>query len=716
MSRSVLRKLMEIYGYEKLFPPQELAVKEGLLDGKNLLLATPTASGKTFIAALAIASRLLEGGGKAYYLVPLRSIGFEKYEYLSKLSRLGLKTQLIVGDTMRGPWDAEITIATYEKLDAIARSSPEKVRNASVVVIDEIHYLGDAKRGPVLESLLANTILEGESQILALSATVPNAEEIASWLNAKPLISDWRPVPLRESVYKDGKLYYPREGIEEEIPSSTNSTPYLGVLKHKLSSGGQAIVFSQSRRRTVQLAKRTAKSGLPNYDRRLAREYASKIMDSGGPRLVRELLAELVAKGVAFHHAGLGSQQRKLIEDAFREGAISVIHATPTLAAGVNLPARYVLVEEYYRFDEGMRKPIPVFEYKQLAGRAGRPGLDRVGEAIIIASPSDSPGEVAGYYILGDVEPVESKLSAPRGLRHFLLGAIVARRRASRDSLERTISRTLYAFQAGAQRILRVAGRVLRDLEEWGIVLENNGSLEPTLLGEELAKLYMDPMTVSTVRRLKARIRDFDETQALYIIASAPDMVLLPPGGRKEQERLLDTIIERYPLLVDLMDWFGPSEARIAKTMIALDLWINEASEDSIYEQLGVGAGDLYVLVETGSWIARSLARLSPHLGFNAREQGVFKLLEQRIRYGVKQELLPLVVIPGVGRVRARRLYEAGYKMLADLATASPQDLLRVKGVGPSIVRAILEFLGRREEAKSLESKGEGRRGLEAFF
>ncbi|MEB3844483.1 MAG: DEAD/DEAH box helicase [Desulfurococcales archaeon] len=715
---SILERLMSLYGYKELYPPQEAAVRAGVLEGRSLLVATPTASGKTFIGALALASRLAAtGGGLGFYLVPLKSIASEKYEYLGRLSQLGLKVRLEVGDTSVGPSNPDIIVATYEKLDSLLRSRPGLAGRVRVIVVDEVHYIGDSKRGVVLESIIANTLTATpeEPQIVALSATVPNAAEIAEWLGATPIVVDWRPVPLREAVYKDGILYYPREGVEARIPQH-GGNPYLDPVLDTVEGGGQVLVFSQSRRRTVQLAKRTAKHVKRYADRRRAQALARRILETGGPRIVRETLASLVLAGVAFHHAGLSSEQRRIIEEGFRSGIIRVIHATPTLAAGVNLPARRVVVEEYYRYEEGYRQPIPVFEYKQLAGRAGRPGLDSVGEAVIVASPGDTPGEVAGYYILGEPEPVRSRLEGIQGLRHVVLGMLAFHGGLDRNGIMGVVRRTLYYRQAGSgSRVLSQVERALLELESWGLTVEDReGLLRPTPLGLEIARLYLDPYSVVIARRLRERAGSLNVDIALYMIASMPDMVRLPAGGRREQEALLDRMIDEAPDLVDIVDWFGPSEARTFKTMLLLKYWINEKSEDEIHAVLGAGPGDLNAVVETARWIAGSLARISPLLGFTSEEESLLRHLEARIRYGVKPELLPLVVIPGVGRVRARRLYEAGYKTLADLASASPRELLAVKGIGPAVVRQILEYLGRGEEAEKIPGgRGEG---LEAYF
>ena len=712
MTSNTTRRLMELLGYKSLYPPQEEAIRRGADRGASLLVATPTASGKTFIGMAAIASALSRGGGRAFYLAPLRSVAGEKYQELRVLERLGISVGISIGDRNVRP-GARVLVSTYEKLDSMLRGSPSLLDSVSVVIVDEIHYISDPKRGVVLEGLLAR-ILERPSrpQIIGLSATVPNAEEIAEWLGAGLIYSEWRPVPLREAVLKSYRLWYPREGVEEELERVTGHE-YLDVAIRVSRGGGQALVFSQSRRRVAQLAKRSARhSKHLTYDERVARRASEDILDTEGPLALREELAALLRRGVAFHHAGLSGEQRRIIEEAFRSGGVAVLHATPTLAAGVNLPARLVIVEEYYRFEEGMRRPIAIYEYKQFAGRAGRPGYDREGMSVIVASRSDSPEEVAETYILGDPEPVSSKLAGRRGLRHVLLGLLSAEA-ASRERVERFLGATLYARQSGTSRIGLLAERALGDLVSWGLASSDGELYAATPLGVEVARQYLDPESVPVMRDVVSRSGEIDDHVLLYMIASMPDMPTLP-AGRREADRLLDIVIERYPSLIEVLDDYGPPEARRVKTTILLDMWIHEEPEDLIHSELGAGPGDVRSIVETASWIAGALARIAPLAG-NAELEQPLRLLEARIRHGVKPELLPLVAIPGVGRVRARRLYSAGYKSLLDLARARPEELLRVPGLGPATVRQILEYLGRREEASRLKGAGRGR-GLEAFF
>ena len=707
-------QLLELLGYKSLYPPQLKALEAGVEEGHSVVVATPTASGKTLVGLIAIVNRLSSRGGRAFYTTPLRSIAMEKYREFKVLERMGFSVGVSVGDYSEGEVRGDVVITTYEKLDSLLRNDPGIANTITVLVVDEIHYVSDGERGPVLESLIAKILsLPTQPQIVALSATVPNASEIAEWLGARLVVDSWRPVPLREGVYWRGLIEY-SDGSVREVKQVTGF-PDVDLVVDCSSEGGQSLVFSQSRRRVVSLALRASKfSDKMDYDERVAREVSVELLDSEGPRVLREELAKLVARGVAYHHAGLSSEQRRLIEDAFRRGGLAVIYATPTLAAGVNLPARRVVVDEYMRFEEGIWKPITVAEYKQLAGRAGRPGLDPYGEAVIVASQGDSVEELLESYVRGEVERVESRLGGLRGLRHMILGLIASGFSSTIEGVVRVLRKTLYVHQNSGVELESLAKRALADLTSWGLVERVDEGFRVTQLGYEVSRNYLDPESVPRARMYMGKLRDLDELELLTLISMMPDMTTLPVSKREEGvlvERLLDV----KPKLVEVIDWLNPREVRGVKVALILYDWVEEVSDDEIVKRYNVGPGDVAVLVDNASWIASSLSRILPMLGAPSSVGEKLRILEARIEHGVRQELLPLVVIPKIGRVRARRLYNAGYRTIHDLLTVDPERLLRIPGIGPAIVKSIMEFLGRTWESRS-GAMGKTGRGLERYM
>ncbi|MFP3286589.1 MAG: DEAD/DEAH box helicase [Acidilobus sp.] len=705
---------MNALGYDDLYPPQRAALEAGVVDGNSLVVASPTASGKTFIALMAIVSALERSrSAKAFYTAPLRSIAGEKFrEFKRVLEPFGYRVGLSIGDyELPARLDSyDVVVTTYEKLDSMIRNSPEMLPRVGALVIDEIHYVDDDKRGPIVETLLSKVLYKAPgAQLVALSATAPNADELASWIKAKLVISDWRPVPLHEGVYKDGTIHF-SDGRKKRVEDVTaNST--LNLVVDSSRDGGQALVFVQSRKKAVQLAKSALRllKGKIDYRAEVADEVSEAILSTEGPRALRDELAELIRGGVAYHHAGLSNEQRTLIEDGFRRGGIAAIFATPTLAAGVNLPARRVVVAEYLRYEEGGWKPLKVFEYKQLAGRAGRPGLDPYGEAVIVAMRGDTVEDLEEYYIEGRLERLQSRLYGLRGVRHSALGAIASGIATDEDSLLELHRRTLYYVQRGEERVKDLVRKAVDDLVNWGLVERTPTGVRATELGARISRTYLDPTTVPIFRKLTSKVRKFTTSTLLYIISAMPDMTPIPTTS-SEAERIMDILIDIAPELVEVVDWTDLEAVASVKTALVLLEWIEESSDDDITKKYSVGPGDVASAVDTAKWISSSLAEVAPALGVSQEVSSQLKLLSARIEHGVKAELLPLVAIPGVGRVRARRLYNAGFTSLEKLATARIDDLLRVPGIGYATAASILEFFGRKDEAQRLrkENKREG--------
>ena len=207
----------ELYGIlEKeiieLRPAQEKSIDKGLLQGKNLLVCTPTASGKTLIAELAALKSICEGKGKAIYIVPLKALASEKYRDFKRRYENIAKIALSIGDIDSSNsylTDYDLIVTTSEKFDSLIRHNAPWLTSIATIIVDEIHLLNDPGRGPTLEILI--TILKQllkNAQIIGLSATIGNAEELSEWLNADLVVDDWRPVKLHKGIYLDGKIEF----------------------------------------------------------------------------------------------------------------------------------------------------------------------------------------------------------------------------------------------------------------------------------------------------------------------------------------------------------------------------------------------------------------------------------------------------------------------------------------------------------------------------
>ncbi len=497
---------------KSLYPPQEEAIKAGALDGKNLLLTSPTASGKTLVAELCAVKHVIERNGKVLYLCPLRALAsekyaeFKKYESLKKPNGGKLRVGITTGDFDSGdPWLArfDIIIATNEKCDSLLRHRAQWMDDLTLVVADEVHLLNDADRGPTLEVVLARLLqVNPNVQVLALSATVRNAEDIAEWLKAVPVSTQWRPVTLREGVLQGLEVQF-KDGDSAKI-EKLSSNPPINLALHSIQQGGQALIFASTRRESVGLAKKAAPEVgkvLSKVMHRSLEHISESIAGSGEKTRISMLLADLVKDGVAFHHAGLGATHRKLIEDSFRDGRIKVLTATPTLAFGVNLPARMVIISNYRRYDPGYGYyPISVIEYKQMVGRAGRPKYDKIGESVLVAKTEEEMDYLLTSDVLAQPERIWSKLGVEKILRTHVLATIASEFARSEQGVYDFFGKTLYAFQYDLRAIKGIIAKILKFLYDEEMIEVDGPNIQATRFGRRISQLYIDPVSAIVIR------------------------------------------------------------------------------------------------------------------------------------------------------------------------------------------------------------------------
>jgi helicase len=671
-----------------------------------MVMAVPTAAGKTLTALMAILKRVLAGQGRALYMVPLRALASEKYEEFMGLESLGLKVALSTGDyDSSDPWLAkyDVIVATNEKVDSLIRHGAGWLEEVAVAVADEVHLLGDATRGPTLEVVLAKLKkLCREAQFLALSATIRNASEIASWLSAELVESSWRPVPLRMGVFLEGRIYFDDGSVvEASLPKGVD--PVSGLASQTVGGGGQALVFTNTRQSSLTYAERVKAQLAPwlsREERKALKELADEVLSEGEVNRVSQRLAGCIRGGAAFHHAGLLASHRRLVEKAFRSFKLKVVCATPTLAAGVNLPARRVILQDYRRYDPGLGySPIPTLEFHQMAGRAGRPQFDEYGEAILVARTKQEMEALMENYIQAQPERIWSKLASEPALRSHVLSYIASLPSASEEDLMSFISHTFYSHQYGpgtAQPSLR---RVLSFLEREGFVASTSAGYIATMLGLRVSQLYIDPLSAVIIREGLAAKPSATPLGYLQLVCSTPDVpkVYLRRGDRKRLEPLLSE--EASGMLMPPPDPdedpYGFEEYLASfKTASILHDWIEELPEDQIIERRGVGPGDIYSLSQTAKWLVYSARELCRVLGFNSHLQPLY-VLEERLKVGCREELLALTRLEGVGRVRARSLYNAGFRSLEDLAKASLAQLTSVPTIGLETAKKILKQLGK---------------------
>ncbi len=695
------RQLYEKEGITHLYPPQVQSIEAGVLQGENAVLAFPTASGKTLVAELAMLKHILEKHGKALYLVPLKALASEKYDEFKKFEKLGMRVGISTGDfDQSDSWlgGFDIIIATNEKADSLLRHQVDWIQNITIVVADEVHLLNESGRGPTLEVALTRLKqIRPEAQFLALSATIKNADEIAKWLKAKTVSSNWRPVPLKEGVYFQGKILFADDSVS--VLPSHHDSPVLDLAIDVVRGGGQSLVFTNTRRTSTSLAGEISgqlKELLPPSLKNELAEVSKSILHAGEVTHLSQRLAEVVRHGVAFHHAGLFYAHRRIIENAFRENKIKIVCSTPTLAAGVNLPARRVILQDYRRFEVGMGLyPIDVLEYKQMAGRAGRPEYDTSGEAILIARHQDEVQDLIETYPRGQPERIWSKLASEGALRTHILAAIATRYAKTTEELEKFLENTFYGQQYGIHTLRPAILNVMDFLVSEELIRHRGEKLFPTPFGLRTSELYIDPLGAITIRKTLAHTKEAKPLGYLQLISSLPDLprLYLRRGEAEKFELLQKDLADQLLIPPPNAETDEASyEAYLSRLKSALLLkeWVDETPEDDLLKRYDVGSGDIFSITDSAEWLLHATIELATLLKLEEHQKPL-RALRTRVRYGIREELLPLVQIRNVGRVRARSLYSHGYKNVSSLSLAKLMDLTAVTGIGPEVARSILE-------------------------
>ncbi len=681
-------------GFVTLYPPQEKSVKAGLLDGKSILVSAPTASGKTLIAMLAIIKHISEKKGKVVYLSPLKALASEKFSEFKKLESVDLdkkiKIQISTGDydqTDKNLGSNDILVLTNEKMDSVMRQGAEWLNEISLVIADEVHLLGDEDRGPTLDIVLTKLMsLQKKPQILALSATVTNADEISKWLDCKLVESDWRPVPLWEGVYDQGMVTMQNKK-NFQIETSIRGAPVdLGL--DSLKNGGQAILFAETRARSVSLATKASDAvskHITEEEKKILEQISQRLLENNEHTELIRNLATLVKKGVAFHHAGLNQNCRDIVELEFRNRRIKILTSTPTLAAGVNLPARRVIISSINRYDGkyGVNKPISILEYKQLSGRAGRPQYDEYGESIIVGSSNSN--DLFDYYINGMPEPISSKLTDDKALRIHILSLVSTTPGIKNEEIVDFFSKTLSGFQERKSTIKFKIQIALRYLELEELLKQKGGRFIATEFGKKTSTLYIDPLTAVYFRKTLQQISKGRKHTLgiLHIITSCEDFFPKFSLRNKDYE-LLSTLLENYSdQLIESI-----SEYDCNRSLLAMHAWITESSEISLSDNLGIESGDMHRMSETADWLIHAFYEIAK-LEKSNNVMDELDVLRTRMAYGIKEELVDLVKVRGIGRIRARILYKNGIKNLDELASIPVEKLAKIDKIGPGIAENI---------------------------
>lgn len=381
-----------------------------LFENKNLVYSAPTSAGKTLVSEILMIKTVLERKKKALLILPFVSVVREKMFYLQDLlTSSGIRVDGFFGgySPPGGFETTQVAVCTIEKANSIVNRLMEqgKLETIGIVVVDEIHLIGDANRGYILELLLAKILFMTKRfeniqiQVVTMSATLPRLDLLGKWLDAEMFVTDFRPVELNEMVKISNRVYSNKmeliRTLDEKNVLAKDQENVAQLCLETISENCSVIIFCPNKDWCEKLSLSIAEiiHNLWKSDSELGKKLKEAVpikrtkevksqLTLNCPTGLDEVLGKTITYGCSFHHAGLTTEERDIIETNFKSGALKLIVATSTLSSGVNLPARRVII----RSPMFGGKIMNSLTYKQMIGRAGRTGKDTVGESILICT------------------------------------------------------------------------------------------------------------------------------------------------------------------------------------------------------------------------------------------------------------------------------------------------------------------------------------------
>ncbi|QRV13375.1 DEAD/DEAH box helicase [Haloterrigena salifodinae] len=680
----VLPEFADAFAFEEFNRMQREALP-GLLESEdNVVASAPTASGKTALAELAICKALADDG-TALFIAPLRALTNEKEDDWDRFEDLDYSVYVVTGERDLNPRRArraDILVMTPEKLDSATRKHDSRrydfVTDIDVCVIDEVHLLDADRRGSVLEVTISRLRRLCDPRVVALSATMPNVDDVAAWLDAPEETTfefgdEYRPVDLKSGV----KTY--THGDNAFADKYRRLYRALDLAEPHLREDGQALVFVSSRQDTVQAAKKArdeiAERDIPmgargDYD------FHTDVKELDDATLRKSVL-----DGVAFHHAGLSKNDRDLVEEWFKEGHVELLFSTSTLAWGVNLPARCVVIRDTKYHDplEGEVDMSPL-DVLQMLGRAGRPGYDDVGYGWVVCDGSD-----ADKYrrLLRDGKEIESRLA--ESLETHLNAEIAMETITDLEEVMDWLETTFYYVRGQSKpeaydfpNLRERVRNCLEDLVGRGFVKmdADDLSIEPTARGKLASEYYLRLETAAGFAELCDRITGGETTletsDILETVATAEEFDSV--SARQSERDAINAVLvgqetddleagqrKVLAILRGAADGSTPSE-------LASDAWVIRRNATRLVSALGAFL-DRFV---------------GPHAANLARR------VEARIENGVAEDAVGLTAIDGVGPGRASKLAREGLSAPGDIVDVGVEGLIDA-GLSEGVAERVYE-------------------------
>ncbi len=654
----------------KLLPLQYRAIEDyKLMEGRSLLISAPTSAGKTFCGEMALI-RAIRQRQKAIFLVPLKAVAEEKYRLFEDCyGGIGLRVLIGTHDHPENDTDIEngrfdIAVIVYEKFNSLLLTNLDILGQIGTIVIDELQMLEDETRGARLELALAKLLYcDYNPQIVALSAVLGEANDLAEWLGCRLLLEKNRPVELRRGVASDGKFYFRCHNSgdtgEESCPRGENTIDTLFKnIEETVKSNQSVLVFLKSKIDTVNAARKFVKyAGLEPDDKN--REYfLSQLGDEENSSLLDNLIS-LLSCGIAFHNADLTIAQRMAVEEGYRRGYIRAVFATTTLSTGINLPASTVFVEaQKYNFQGYTGKPglepLSWGEYESMSGRAGRVGLldkdIKAGRAVLFASCDLEKSILWDYYIDNRANPLNSRLDTlpVEDIILDLFGSQLVRRP---EDINELLSGTFFAARNGRQP--KISAAIYAQLIDESFLKRRDDDLAITPLGMAVA---VTGLGIGTARKI---IRDWDlsrpktDEEVFFDIldTSAAQNMYLPGvgfgGGAIAPARHLhggSSLVRNFSTRRDKLT---ADEIRRVRLAFLLIDWKGGFSALDIENDYRLHLGMMDYLARQMAWLLSSSAAVIKTLDNYSKLPGLLNELAFSVGTGLPSELKDIYDVAG---------------------------------------------------------------------
>lgn len=704
-------------GIKSLLPIQEKAVRDhGALTGNNLLLFSPTSSGKTFVGEMA-AVKMARKERKVLYLVPQKALAEEKYREFRKKYE-DLEIEVVVSTRDRKTYDHRIrrghfhiAVVVYEKMQNLLVATPSLLEKIGLVVIDELQMIGDPERGANLELLLTKIKLAtNPPQLIGLSAVLGNSRHLADWLGAEFCEETKRPVELRKGTVLRGAFKYLEHNSgaegEEQLAKVARKAKDRQVLRALVSSfysaGEQTLVFCKTKLECIQTALTMAK-GIKGKPAQGALADIRELEESRG----KEILTELLSSGVAYHNSDLDWDQRDVIERHFRSGEIKVLCATSTLAMGINMPARNVIIDperwDRDQYGNWMTRPILQAEFENMSGRAGRLGFgEAFGRAIIVVSGQFREMSFQDIFIRGDLEDIEPTLD--RGdLADHALNLVASTICRTTDEVRDTLLSSFtgqYRWKTGIVRNrfhsdLRDAIR--RCIDGGVLRIGTDDTLEVTGLGQVAASKAIPVKTAIHLADFARRhVEHAHDVSVFEILCS---LICNEEGDSNyinlsteeyNSGRYLQILKEAVANLhrgakgrlgkVFSLHYLEYERTQRVKKTLLLHEWVQDVPTTDIEDRYHTYTGTIINLAREFSWLAEALADIAKLCAWQEEEVKRIRTLAGQLVHGVPEEGVDLseIRVRGLGRARIVKLYSEGFFTIEDILRAEQEQVAKL--------------------------------------